>query len=105
MIRTQALKHFPGAREGERAGGKKGVRGGVTARGSMEKSRYVRIIEGEEVRRDDPIIYFLPTEVRSTFRVPEGVMTIEVPRTKRFLEEERMEEKKSRFCHRSEKSK
>ena len=24
----------------------------------MKKSRYVRIIEGEEVRRDDPIEYF-----------------------------------------------
>ena len=34
----------------------------------MEKSRYVRVIEGEEVGRNDPIKYFLPT----------GVMAIEV---------------------------
>ena len=27
----------------------------------MEKSRYVQVIEGEEVRRDDPFEYFLPT--------------------------------------------
>ena len=31
-------------------------RGGATARGAMEMDRYVRIIEGEEVRRDEPII-------------------------------------------------
>ena len=33
----------------------------------MEKSRYVRVIEGEEVRGDDPIKYSLPTEDISTF--------------------------------------
>ena len=43
------------------------MRGGVTTRGAMEESEYVRVIEGEEVRRDDPIEYFLPTRVGSTF--------------------------------------
>ena len=41
--------------------------GGVTARGAMEKSRYVRVIGEEEVRRNDLIEYFLSTEVGSTF--------------------------------------
>ena len=40
---------------------------------------YVRVIEGEEVRGDDPVKYFLPTGVGSTSRVPEGVMAVEVP--------------------------
>ena len=33
----------------------------------MEKSRYVKVIDGKEVREDDPIEYFLPTGVESTF--------------------------------------
>ena len=45
----------------------------------MEKGGCVRIIKGEEVRRDDPIEYFLPVGVRSTSGVPEGVIAIEVP--------------------------
>ena len=45
----------------------------------MEKSGCVRVIEGEEVRGDDPAEYFLPTGVRSNSRVPEGMMAIEVP--------------------------
>ena len=51
MIRTQVLKHIPGAREGERGESKEDARRGV-----MEKSRYIRItryirrkkIEGEK---------------------------------------------------------
>ena len=39
---------------------------------------HVRIIEEEEVRRDDPIQYFLPTGVG----VLEGVMAIEGPQNK-----------------------
>ena len=50
MIRTQVLKHLPGAREGEREGSKRYVRKGV-----MEKSSYVRVIEGEGVKKDGPI--------------------------------------------------
>ena len=61
MIRTQVLKHLPGAREGGRGGSKGDVRGG-----EMEKSRYVWVIEEKEVR-EDPIEYFLPTGVGSTF--------------------------------------
>ena len=61
MIRTQILKHLPEAGEGERGGSKGNVRGRA-----MEKGGYVGIIEGEEVRRDDPVKYFLPTGVGST---------------------------------------
>ena len=60
MIRTQVLKYLPGAREGKRGGSKGDVRGGA-----IEKSRYVKVIEGEV--RDDPIEYFLPTGVGRTF--------------------------------------
>ena len=42
-------------------------RKGEVKRGSMEKSRYVRVIEREEVRGDNPIECFLPTRVGSTF--------------------------------------
>ena len=45
----------------------------------MEKSGCVRVIEGEEVRRDDPVEYFLLAGVGSTSGVPEGMMAIEVP--------------------------
>ena len=55
MIRTQIMKHLPRARESERGGNKGDVTEGATARGVMEKSRYVRVIEREEVRRDNPI--------------------------------------------------
>ena len=48
MIRTQVLKHLPGARLGERGGSKENFRGGTTARGVMEKSRYVRVMEGRK---------------------------------------------------------
>ena len=89
MIRAQILKYLPGAREGEGGGSK-----GTVRRGAMEKSKYVRVFEGKEVRRDDPIKYFLPTTVGNTFRVPEGLMAIEVPRMKRSLEKERVEGEK-----------
>ena len=32
----------------------------MTARGAMEKSRYFEVIEGEEVKRNDPIEYSSP---------------------------------------------
>ena len=66
MVRTQVLKHLPGARKGKRRGSKGDVRGGATARGAMEKGRCVRVIEGKQVRRDEPVEYFLPARVRST---------------------------------------
>ena len=40
--------------------------GRATVREAMEKGGCVRVIEGEKVRRDDPIKYFLPTGVGST---------------------------------------
>ena len=60
MVRTQVLKHLPGARKGKRRGSKGDVRGGATARGTMKKGGCVRVIEGEEVRGNDPVKYFLP---------------------------------------------
>ena len=56
----------------------------------MLKSRYVRVIEVEQVRRDDPIEYFLPTSVGSAFRVPEGVKAIEVPQNEEISGEGRI---------------
>ena len=44
----------------------------------MKESGNVRVIEGEEVRRNDLIEYF-SMRVRSAFLVPEGMMAIEVP--------------------------
>ena len=79
MDRTKVLKHLTGARKGKRRGSKGDVRRGATARGAMEKGGCVRAIKGEEVRRDDPVKYFLPAGVGSTSGVPEGVMAIEVP--------------------------
>ena len=67
MIKTQVLKHFPGTGKGERGGSEGNVRRGATARGAMEKNRHVRVIEGKEVRIDDPVEYFLPAGVGSTF--------------------------------------
>ena len=48
----------------------------------MEMGKGVKVIEGEEVRKDDPVEYFLPTKVGSTSRVPEGVMAVKVPQNK-----------------------
>ena len=47
------MKHPSVARAGEREGRKGDVMGGATSSGAMEKSRYVRVIEGEEVTGDD----------------------------------------------------
>ena len=52
MMRTQILKHLPGAGKGKRGGSKENVRRDATARGAMEKGRYVKVIEEEEVRRE-----------------------------------------------------
>ena len=79
MVRTQVLLHLPGAGKSKRRGSNGDVRGGATARGAMEKSRCVRVIEGEEVRRNDPVKYFLPTGVGGTSLSPIGGDAIEVP--------------------------
>ena len=57
---AKVLKHLPGARKGKRREGKGDVR-----RGATEKGGCVRVIEGEEVRGDDPVEYFLPAEIES----------------------------------------
>ena len=44
----------------------------------MDKAGCVRVIEGEEIRRNDPVEYFLPAGVGVTSGVPEGVMAVEV---------------------------
>ena len=46
MVRTQVLKHLPGARKGERGGSKGNVRGVATARGAMEKGGCVGSLSG-----------------------------------------------------------
>ena len=38
----------------------------------MEKSRNVRVIEGEAIRRDDQIEYFLPTGGQKYLLSPRG---------------------------------
>ena len=48
------------------------IRGGATARGAMEKGGCVRFIEGEEVRGDDPVEYFLPARVGGTLESQRG---------------------------------
>ena len=67
MVRTKVLKHLPGAGKGKRRGSKGDVRGRTTARGAIEKGECVRVIDGEEVRRNDPVKHFLPAEIESTF--------------------------------------
>ena len=67
MIGAKVLKHLPETGKGERGGTKGYVLGGETARGAMKKGKYARVIEEEEVRRDDPVEYLLPTGVGSTF--------------------------------------
>ena len=62
--------------------------------GAMGKGGCVRVVEAEEVRGNDPVEYFLLTGVGSTSGVPEGVMAVEDPRMKRFLEVGRMEGEK-----------
>ena len=64
MVKTQALKHFPEAIEGERRGSKGDVSGGATTKRAMNGSSYVLVIE---VRGDDSIEYVLFTEVGITF--------------------------------------
>ena len=63
MVKTQVLKHLPGARTSKERGSKGDVRRGATARGAMEKGGCVRVIKREEVRRNDPVKYFLPAGV------------------------------------------
>ena len=66
MVRTKVLKHLPGAGKGKGGGSKGDVRRGATTSGAMGKGECVRVIEGEEVRGDEPVEYFLPTGVGST---------------------------------------
>ena len=60
MVRAQVLKHLLGARKGKSRRSKGDLRRGATARGAMKKGGCVKVIEREEVRRDDPVKYFLP---------------------------------------------
>ena len=60
----------------------------------MEKDGCVRVIEGEEVRRNDPVEYFLLARVRSTSGVPEGLIAIEVPQNEEISGGEKNEGRK-----------
>ena len=60
----------------------------------MEKGGRVRVIEGEEVSRNDPDKYFLPAKVGSTSRVPEWVMAIEVSQNEEIFGGEKNGERK-----------
>ena len=66
MIRTQVLKHLPGARKSKSRRSKKDVGRGATARGAIEKGGCFRVIEREGVQGNDPVEYFLPAGVGST---------------------------------------
>ena len=57
----------PKSKRGQERGSKEDIRGVATAREATRKSRYVRVIARKAVRRDDPIEYFLPTGVGTTF--------------------------------------
>ena len=70
--------YVSGAREGERGGSQEDVRGSANARRAIEKSRYGRVIEVKEVRGDDSIQHFFPTGIGSNFRVPKGMMAVEI---------------------------
>ena len=65
MVRTKVVKHLPGEGKSKRGGNKGDIRRGATARGAMEKGWCVRVTEGEEVRRNDAVEYFLPAVVGS----------------------------------------
>ena len=78
MVRTQVLKHLPRPGKGKRGGSKEDVRKVAAARGAMKKGKHVRVIEGEEVRGDNPVEYFLPAGVGTTPRVSVRVMSIDV---------------------------
>ena len=67
------------------------MREGATARGTMEKGKYVRVIEGKKVRGDDPIEYFFPTGVESIFRVQRGWWQLNFSKMKKFLKEKEKE--------------
>ena len=67
VIKTQVLKHLPGAGKNKRERRKENVRLEATARKAMEKGRCVRVIEGEKVRGNDPMEYFLAAGVGSTY--------------------------------------
>ena len=69
MIRTQVLKHLSGAGKGEREGRKRDVR---EKRLPEEPCRCIRVIDGEEVRGDDPLEYSSPVEVPQNEEVSGG---------------------------------
>ena len=78
MIQTQLLKHLPGARKGERGESKVEVSRRATARGAIDKSKYVKVIEGKEIKGDDP----RGSEVLLS---PRGVMAVAVPQNEKIF--------------------
>ena len=61
------MRKIPNDFKKKRGGSEGDIRGAATAREAMEKSRYIRVIEREKVRRDDTLEYFLDTGFGSTF--------------------------------------
>ena len=56
----------PKSKRGRERNEQRRYQGVATAGEATGKSRYVRVIERKEVRRDDPIEYFLPTGLGTT---------------------------------------
>ena len=73
MVRTQVLKHLPGARKGKRSGSKEDVRKGATEKGGCVRS--LRGRRSEEMTQSNT-----SSPWRSKYLWnPEGMMAIEVP--------------------------
>ena len=60
MIRTQVLKHLPGARE-------RGAREEMSGEKRLRRVGISRPLRGEEIKTDGPIEYFPLTGIGSTF--------------------------------------
>ena len=60
----------------------------------MKKISDARVIEGEEVRRDDPIEYFLPTGSEALLKSQRKYCQLKSSKIKIFLEEGGMEGEK-----------
>ena len=84
----------PRSKKRKRRRSKEDVRRGVSARGAMERGGCVRVIEWEEVRRDDPVKYFFLWGPEVPLESQRRSWQLKSPRLKRFLEEGRMEGEK-----------
>ena len=84
MIKTQVLKHLSGARKGKRGASKEDVMGGATARGAMDKGRYLKVIEE---KRSEEMTQSNTSSLRGSkvlFESQRGVRSVEVPRNEKI---------------------